>query len=268
MDKYKKIEKIFEKEKKLIKIKKAKKVIFVGDTHGDIDASEIVLKKYLKKRNVVVFLGDYVDRGPYSKENIEFLLENKLNYPDKIYLLQGNHETHRITSFWPADFWRSLSNEEYNKYSSLLEKLPLVAIVDNIIALHGALPNVKNLEDINKIKIGSEEWYQIVWGDFLEEEGNYLGIDIFSGRPKFGSDYFFNLIERFNKKILIRSHQPDIPMAIFDNKCLTIFTSNAYSEERTIAIADLSKKIESVSDLKIKYICLHPCKIIFFTKFQ
>ena len=67
-------------DRKLIEIKKAKKVIFVGDTHGDLEASQKVIKNYLKEGNIIVFLGDYVDRGSYSKENIDFLLEIKNLY--------------------------------------------------------------------------------------------------------------------------------------------------------------------------------------------
>jgi len=53
---------------KLIEIKKAKKIIFVGDTHGDLDASQKVIKDYLKEGNKIVFLGDYVDRGPFREK--------------------------------------------------------------------------------------------------------------------------------------------------------------------------------------------------------
>jgi len=34
-------------DRKLIEIKKAKKVIFVGDTHGDLEASQKVITNYL-----------------------------------------------------------------------------------------------------------------------------------------------------------------------------------------------------------------------------
>jgi len=39
------------KNEKLIEIKKAKKIVFVGDTHGDLDASQQVIKDYLHARN-------------------------------------------------------------------------------------------------------------------------------------------------------------------------------------------------------------------------
>jgi predicted phosphodiesterase len=245
------------KEPRLIKVKMAKKIIFVGDTHGDLEASQRVVKDYLKLGNKIVFLGDYVDRGPYSRENIDFLLKTKEKYQNQIYLLQGNHEGHRILKFSPAEFWEGLSEADYEKYTSIIENFPLIVATDDIIALHGALPNIKSLKDINEVKLGSKEWQTITWGDFYEGDGKYLGMELqntFTGRPQFGRDWFFKLMERFNKKVLIRSHQPDVPQFMFDDRCLTIFTSSAYTRTRTIAIADLTKEIKTAKDLEIKII--------------
>ena len=279
---------------KLIEIKKVRRVIFVGDTHGDLDASQKVIRDYLPARNAslarnasrsdasghgdaggkpgnkIVFLGDYVDRGSFSKENLDYLLEQKIKYPKQIYLLQGNHEGHHILEFSPAEFWESLGEEEHKKYTSIVEKLPLAVVTKDIIALHGVLPDVKNLKEISEIKLGSEQWLQIAWGDFVEAKGKYLGVDPFTDRPQFGKDWFFEIMKRFGKKVLIRSHQPTSPLfmfaeanasshasakaSAFNDRCLTIFTSSAYTRERTIAIADLSKEIKTAKDLEIKRI--------------
>jgi len=238
--------------KKLIEIKKAKKVIFVGDTHGDLEASQKVIKDYLKPKNKIVFLGDYVDRGPFSKENLDFLLKIKKENPEQIFLLQGNHEGYKFFKFSPAEFWESLNSEDFQKYSQIVEKFPLAVVVKDIIALHGVLPDLKNLEDFEKIENGDENWFRICWGDFYDMAGENLGIDISTGRPRFGRDYFFKLMKRFKKKVLIKSHQPDSPSFMFDDKCLTIFTSSAYSRERTIAVFDFEKEIKTARDLAIK----------------
>jgi len=250
------INKVLEREPRLIEIKEAKRAIFVGDTHGDLDVSKKIINNYSLPGNKIVFLGDYVDRGPYSRENLNFLLEIKAENPAKIYLLQGNHEGHRILKFFPADFWQNLNKEEYQNYTSIVERLPLICIIKNVIALHGVLPNIKItkpglVNTIDKIKLGSEQWEQIVWGDFVDKEGEYLGTDPFTGRPQFGKDYFDKLMKRFEKKILIRSHQPNVPQYMFDDKCLTIFTSSAYTRGRTIAILDFKREIKTAKDLEI-----------------
>lgn len=244
----------FEAEKNLIRLKSGR-AIFVGDTHGDFDASKKVIASYLRPENKVIFLGDYVDRGPESLENINYLLSLKLAYPEDLFLLMGNHEAYGITPFHPADFWARLDREMHQRYASVLTKLPLVVCTENgVIALHGALPDVENVEGIDEIVIGSEEWRQITWGDWQETSGAFLGDDMFTGRPQFGEDYFKEIMARFGKNILLRSHQPTAQRAMFNGRCLTIFTSSAYVPSRTIAIVDLGRRVMTVEDVSVEAI--------------
>jgi predicted phosphodiesterase len=250
-------EKRFALEAKLIRLESGK-VIFVGDTHGDLEATEKIIHRYLKLENKLVFLGDYVDRGPASLENINFLLGQKIDHPHSLYLLMGNHEGHAAVSFHPADFWEGLDAELRQRYGEVLSLLPLaVSTRKGIIALHGALPDVSGLEDINKIKPGSTEWHQITWGDWQERAGNFLGIDPYTGRPQFGRGWFEEIMSRLGKNVLIRSHQPGAPPTMYDKRCLTIFTSSAYRHyisERTIALVDLQTVPKSVADIEIEIV--------------
>jgi 3',5'-cyclic AMP phosphodiesterase CpdA len=247
----------FATEAKLIQLESGK-VIFVGDTHGDLEASEKIIHRYLKSKNKLVFLGDYVDRGPASLENINFLLGQKIKHPDSLYLLMGNHEGYAVGSFHPADFWERLDAELRQRYSEVLSRLPLAVSTPNgIIALHGALPDVTGLEDINRTKPGSAEWHQITWGDWQERAEKFLGIDPYTGRPQFGRGWFEEIMSRLGKNVLIRSHQPDAPPTMYGKRCLTIFTSSAYRQyipERTIALVDLSKVVKSVDDIEIEIV--------------
>ena len=253
----------FKLEPKLIEIDwggvpfpSGKGVVFVGDTHGDFQATRLVIEKHLRPDSKVVFLGDYVDRGPQSKENIAYLLTLKLAHPENLYLLMGNHEARAVYEFHPADFWEGLDRELYKEYASTLTQLPLAATVRGaVVALHGALPDLERLEDINDIEIGSEPWRQITWGDWQDGGGDYLGDDIFTGRPQFAEGYFKRLMHKFGRKVLVRSHQPGVAPLMYGRRCLTIFTSSAYRSyvpQRTIAILEAGKEAETGDDLRLE----------------
>ena len=244
-------------ESRLIRLESGR-VIFVGDTHGDLEATEKIIRKYLKPANKLVFLGDYVDRGPASMENINALLEQKIKHPDGLFLLMGNHEGRAVMSCHPADFWEGLDARLRRRYGEVLSKLPLAASTSNgIIAVHGALPDVSDLQDLERIEPGSTEWRQITWGDWQEGEGRMLGTDIYTPRPQFGRGWFEEIMSRLGKNVLVRSHQPSAPSTMYDQRCLTIFTSSAYmrlASERIIALVDLSKEVKSAEDIRLEIV--------------
>jgi serine/threonine protein phosphatase 1 len=74
------------------------RVVTIGDIHGRRDLLEQLMGQiadYVAKgealQNTLVFLGDYVDRGPASRAVIDYLLE--LDLPGwKIVFLRGNHD--------------------------------------------------------------------------------------------------------------------------------------------------------------------------------
>jgi predicted phosphodiesterase len=246
-----KASKILEKESRLIQLPSQGKVVFVGDTHGDLDASQQVMQQYLKKPYRIVFLGDYVDRGDDSEENIQYLLGLKLEHPEEIFFLAGNHEGFMVKQFHPSSFWSSISFEEREGYGRLFSKFPLAATTQNgILAVHGALPDLESLEGISRIELGDENWDRVVWGDFVEKEVESLG-DLW-GRPQFGQPYFERMMERYQKRVLVRSHQPHASLRMFSGRCITIFTSHAYLPIRTVAIADLEKEIRSAEDMVLE----------------
>ena len=245
---------ILEQEPRLVTLPNRGQAIFVGDTHGDLDATTKVTEKYLTKNNVIVFLGDYVDRGDHSLENMLHLLRLKVQHPRNLILLMGNHEGFLVKEFYPANFWLELSQEKREMFNGTLLRLPFaVQSVNGILGLHGALPDVDRLEEINTVDPGDETWNQIVWGDFQDMEGEALGEYV--GRPQFGRDYFDRLMSRFDKSVLIRAHQPNVSANMFGKRCLTLFTSFAYLPFRSIALVDLAQpKISSLDDVTVEFI--------------
>ena len=246
-----KAERVLENERRLIHLPSKGKVVFVGDTHGDLDASQQVIQRYLKKAYCIVFLGDYVDRGDDSEENIQYLLRLKLEHPEDIFLLSGNHEGFMVKEFYPSNFWGSLSLREREEYGLLFSKFPLAVTTQNgILGLHAALPDLKSLEEIDQVVLGNGNWDRMVWGDFVENETDSMG-DLW-GRPQFGRQYFDRLMEQYQRQVLVRSHQPHAPLMMFNKRCITIFTSRVYLPIRTIAIADLEKEIRNGEDLVLE----------------
>jgi serine/threonine protein phosphatase 1 len=66
----------------------------VGDIHGDLEALERVFERLpgLERGDTVVFVGDYVDRGPCSAQVVEFVRRLARDGPAKVVALRGNHE--------------------------------------------------------------------------------------------------------------------------------------------------------------------------------
>lgn len=72
------------------------RIFAIGDIHGCPDEvlyllSHLEVNEGLSEEDTVVFLGDYIDRGPNSKEVVDVLIQCRLRYPKTLFL-KGNHE--------------------------------------------------------------------------------------------------------------------------------------------------------------------------------
>jgi serine/threonine protein phosphatase 1 len=69
------------------------KIFAIGDIHGCYDQLLELLKKIPInfKQDTLVFMGDYIDRGPNSVEVVDYLIKLKKRVPGIIFL-KGNHE--------------------------------------------------------------------------------------------------------------------------------------------------------------------------------
>jgi len=64
-----------------------------GDLHGQFaDLLHIFKKRGMPGKTTYLFLGDYVDRGMHSLETLVLLMLFKIKFPDRVFLLRGNHE--------------------------------------------------------------------------------------------------------------------------------------------------------------------------------
>ncbi|CEF63106.1 Serine/threonine-protein phosphatase PP1-beta catalytic subunit [Strongyloides ratti] len=124
-----------------------------GDIHGQYQNFHQLLDITGRVPTIkALFLGDYVDRGPQSLEVICYLLALKCRYPDKCYLIRGNHETPSVNRIY--GFYNECGLK-YNigmwwDFQSLFNRLPMAALVSKrIFCMHGGLsPELTNFDTI------------------------------------------------------------------------------------------------------------------------
>ena len=70
-----------------------RRILAVGDVHGHMDALHALWKKieFDDKQDMLVFLGDYIDRGPAPVEVLRFVREQVERHAH-VHALCGNHE--------------------------------------------------------------------------------------------------------------------------------------------------------------------------------
>lgn len=69
------------------------KIFAIGDIHGCADKLKALMKEIPVDyaNDTLVFIGDYIDRGPDSFEVVDYLVDLKKEHPDIVFL-KGNHE--------------------------------------------------------------------------------------------------------------------------------------------------------------------------------
>src|SRR5262245_65248174 len=77
-------------------------LIAIGDIHGNIRALDDLLDKVvpeLESTDTLVFLGDYIDRGPNVRECVDRIVQLKHTAPFSVVTLKGNHEDWMLRSY-------------------------------------------------------------------------------------------------------------------------------------------------------------------------
>ena len=161
---------LLRKEKTLLELKYP--VTVVGDIHGQfydllklLDlAGEVSSNKYL-------FLGDYVDRGSFSIEVLLVLYSLKLNYPQNIFMIRGNHECRQMTTFFNfrSECLAKYDLEFYEIACETFDMLPLACVINKkFLAVHGGIsPELVTLDDLSKTNRYSEPPRQGIFCDLL-----------------------------------------------------------------------------------------------------
>jgi len=230
-----------------------RKLAVVGDIHGDRDLLDSTLREVDPRKDGIIFLGDYADRGPKGIDVIDTIDSLIRKYPRNIIALKGNHEDYSdsgIPSFHPCDLTyevgsRGDSWEKYfqEKLKPFIDNLYLAAIIlDEILFVHGGISSkIKSIEDL-KHPVREVE-IDVLWSDPFEgndECPNKRGVGI-----EFGEDITDNVCDLLGVKRVIRSHEPrkaiSGPYYEHDRKVITLSSTSAYGGKPFILFVDPKK---------------------------
>ncbi len=222
--------------------------VVVGDLHGDLKSLLRILKKseFFEKKKTLVFLGDYIDRGDNQVEVFYTVLRLREEYPDRVFLLRGNHEYIQGLEVSPHDFpfhlyeyFGDLYDKIYYLVRSVWNSFSFSAILnEQYFLVHGGVPvgfiekeNLKNPDF--KIK------EQLLWNDPFEGYGFYPS-------PRgagflFGKDITENFLDYIGVKKIIRAHEPCNGFKEnHEGKVLTVFSMKGYYGNKHAGFLEIS----------------------------
>ena len=156
-------------------------VLFHGDIHGELRTlyniwDRVGLDKVIH-RYKLVFLGDYVDRGPEQLEALLLVLALKAQRPEDVVVLRGNHEPPPWLVPEPHDFPEVLysrcgprkGEEVYREALELFDSMPAVALVGDVVALHGGPSVSKVVEGCDGLEclqnLDRKSLEEVLWSD-------------------------------------------------------------------------------------------------------
>ncbi|XP_004494579.1 serine/threonine-protein phosphatase PP1 [Cicer arietinum] len=197
-----------------------------------------------------LFLGDYVDRGKQSLETICLLLAYKIRYPDRIYLLRGNHEDakiNRIYGFYD-ECKRRFNVRLWKIFTDCFNCLPVAALIDEkILCMHGGLsPELQNLDQIREVTRPTEIpdsglLCDLLWSDPDSSAEGWQDSDR-GVSCTFGPDVVAEFLEKSDLDLICRGHQvvEDGYEFFAKRRLVTIFSAPNYGGEFDNAGALLS----------------------------
>jgi len=223
----------YESHGSLAKIKdNVRRLVVIGDIHGDYESLAKILSRVDPKEALLVFLGDYIDRGRQSPQVVYEILSAKLKSPASVLLLMGNHEGPPELPVYPHDFPFQLM-DLYGKswkdvyYSVMLCFRELYAcsfFEGSLFMVHGGVPTRPiDLDSLTKASQKLDLLEELLWNDPMAYEG--VEPSPRGAGHLFGPDVTEGFLKHIGAKVIIRAHEPcEGYEVLHGGKLITIFS--------------------------------------------
>ena len=233
-----------------------------GDTHGQYsDVLRLFEMGGFPPDSNYLFLGDYVDRAKQSIEVIIIMLCYKLKYPEKFFLLRGNHECaslNRIYGFYD-ECKRRYSVKLWRTFADCFNCMPVAAVVEEkIFCMHGGLsPELSHFKQILDLRRPTDIPDEGLLCDLLWSDPDpYLQGWVHSMRGvsyQFGHDVVDAFLEKHDLDLICRAHQVVEDGYEFqaDRRLVTIFSAPNYCGEFDNAGGIMVVKEDLVCSFKV-----------------
>ncbi|MFW6110879.1 MAG: metallophosphoesterase family protein [Thermoproteota archaeon] len=221
-------------------LSESNRLYVAGDIHGVYHVFRKIRDLFDVERDVLIFLGDYADRGAKGMEVIEGIRDLMDEYPNRVIPLKGNHEDYTSEGkprFMPASLPREARRKKggWSPYFSdhlkpFLNRLYLSALIPGeTLFVHGGISSrISGLDDLRSPTPKLEQ--DILWSDPAEVRGerpNRRGVGV-----EFGEKVTEEVCQKLNVKRVVRSHQPrkarKAPLLDHGGKIITINSTTVY----------------------------------------
>ena len=236
-------------------------LLVIGDLHGD----RLALEKLLKKENArkklgdgslcIVFLGDYVDRGPDSMGTLYMVCELLRQYPDQVFPLRGNHEGPPNVPAMPSTFYDYIKtrypddNEVLSQVHALFLSLYLAAIIpDYAFLVHGHIPiDTASIETMMNVGEFDPLLIELLWNDPAitpDNKPSFRGIGYYVG-----TDTVESFLQQNKLLWVIRGHEKPAEGYEVLGKTLTIHTTGSKTTYLRIPLLNLGDPVDYIKQI-------------------
>eukprot|EP00929_Paragymnodinium_shiwhaense_P012086 TRINITY_DN11876_c0_g1_i2.p1 TRINITY_DN11876_c0_g1~~TRINITY_DN11876_c0_g1_i2.p1 ORF type:complete len:795 (+),score=158.55 TRINITY_DN11876_c0_g1_i2:53-2437(+) len=230
-----------------------------GDIHGQLRDMLLLLHHYGFPRGqrgpTYVFNGDWADRGHHQLEVIALVLALKAVFPDRVFLVRGNHEDAVQNQAMGAAGFEAhcmdrVNHRVFQAIQACFNWLPLGCVISNkILVVHGGIGDGQwTLHDLANVRrpLAHDDLprnrmvYNILWSDPIPDDPGQETCGVHDS-PRdghahmmvtFGRDVTEDFCRRNGIEAVVRSHQALLRGFGYDvmhgGHCIRVFSARDY----------------------------------------